>query len=92
MFTKANAAKHGSKGGRTTVKRHGRDHMSRIGRKGYEAVIDKHFDGDESAYYQYLYQLCGWNYWLQSGRPMKYDVNGRAIWQPPTHPAHKIPF
>lgn len=92
MFTSDNAAKHGSKGGRETVKRHGRDHMSRIGKDGYQAVIDKHFGGDESAYKKHLAEQCGWNYWRQSGRPMKYDRSGRPIWRKPFHPAHKIPF
>jgi len=92
MFTKDNAAKHGSKGGRVTVERHGAKHMRRIGRKGFESTTERHFGGCEDAHKYFLGRLCRWNYWKQSGLPMRYDRDGRAIWLKPDHPAHKVPF
>lgn len=44
----------GSKGGRETVKRHGKAHMSEIGKKGHEATIARHFNGDRDGYHRYL--------------------------------------
>lgn len=92
MFTPDNAAKHGSKGGRRTVERYGSEHMAQIGRKGFEATTQRHFNGCEVAHKQFLAGLCRWNYWLQSGLPMRYDRDGRAIWLKPDHPSQKIPF
>jgi hypothetical protein len=38
MFTPANAGELGRKGGRSTVERHGTEHMRAIGRKGFAAL------------------------------------------------------
>ncbi len=49
-FTSQTAREAGRKGGLTTVKRHGRAHMAVIGRKGFHALVRKHYGGD--------YRLC----------------------------------
>jgi general stress protein YciG len=96
MFTPNNAAKHGSKGGRQTVNKHGREHMSQIGRKGFEATTERHFNGDPNKHKSWLAELCRWNYFAATGLPMKHDRDGRAIWpsRKPRHPADSsgIPF
>lgn len=45
-FNSKSAAEAGRKGGLTTVERHGRSHMQQIGRKGFHAVVKKHYGGD----------------------------------------------
>ncbi|MCB8946160.1 MAG: hypothetical protein H6658_20640 [Ardenticatenaceae bacterium] len=86
MFNSDNAREYGRKGGKTTAQRHGREHLSRIGRKGFKARAEKWF-GSEAAYKEHLAKRCAYNYWKQSGRPMKYDVDGNPIW-PDRYPLH----
>ena len=43
-----------SKGGQRVVELHGRDHMSFIGKLGFQATVDKHWNGDRQAYKEYL--------------------------------------
>jgi len=45
-FTKDTAAALGRKGGQATAEKHGREHMRKIGRKGFHAVVRKHYGGD----------------------------------------------
>ena len=56
-FTSANAAEIGSKGGRATVERHGRKHMSKLGVRGFWATVSRHWDGDARAYVNYMIAL-----------------------------------
>jgi hypothetical protein len=44
----------GSKEGRTTVERHGVQHMREIGAKGFAATVARHWQGDRAAYRDYL--------------------------------------
>ena len=37
----------GSKGGRTTFERHGREHMAEIGKRGFQSFTDRYFAGDK---------------------------------------------
>jgi hypothetical protein len=52
-FTSATAALFGSKGGKTTVTRHGRTHMQRIGKRGFWATVHRHWNGDARAFVNY---------------------------------------
>lgn len=36
----------GRKGGQVTAQRHGRAHMQQIGRKGFHAMVRRHYGGD----------------------------------------------
>lgn len=45
----------GKKGGETTVERHGHPHMSRIGKRGFDAMVAKHFGGDKDSAVQWLH-------------------------------------
>lgn len=56
-FTSENARAMGSKGGRATVERHGRAHMSRLGVRGFWTTVVRHWDGDARAYVNYLISL-----------------------------------
>jgi hypothetical protein len=56
-FNRENAAAHGRKGGQTTVQRHGRAHMQRIGRAGFRATVQRHYAGDARAYLNRLIAL-----------------------------------
>lgn len=49
-----------AKGGRETLKRHGRRHMAEIGRKGYQTTLARYFMGDALAYRRWLIAR-GWN-------------------------------
>lgn len=75
-----------SKGGRAVVAKHGREHMSRIGRKGFEATA-KYF-GSESRYKNWLAIKASHNYWKSTGLPPKYDFNGIPVFpmEPPLAP------
>jgi hypothetical protein len=53
-FTPENAATHGRKGGMTTVQRHGRAHMQRIGKLGFAATVAKHYGGNRTTYLHML--------------------------------------
>lgn len=48
-FTSTTAAAYGKRGGTTTYQRHGRDHMRAIGKRGFQAYVDRHFKGDRRA-------------------------------------------
>lgn len=56
-FTAENAAEHGRKGGRATVERHGRGHMSTIGARGFWTTVRRHWGGDARAFVNYLIAL-----------------------------------
>lgn len=43
-----------SKGGKTTVERHGREHMREIGAKGFAATVARHYQGDKDSYLKHL--------------------------------------
>jgi general stress protein YciG len=90
MFDRAAHCKQiAAQGGKTTVQRHGREHMSAIGRKGWLVSTARYFLGSERLHKQYLARLGAHVYWTQSGLSMKYDISGNPVWpeQPPTHPA-----
>lgn len=58
-FTRAGAADYGRRGGRTTVQRHGNEHMRRIGARGFQATVERHWQGDRASFLDYL-QRAGW--------------------------------
>lgn len=43
-----------SKGGQAVLERYGREHMAFIGRLGFQATVDKHWNGDRKAYKEHL--------------------------------------
>jgi hypothetical protein len=45
-FTHATSAAAGRRGGETTVKRHGVEHMQAIGRRGFQVTTGRHFQGN----------------------------------------------
>ena len=45
-FTTQTAREAGRKGGLAVVNKHGRDHMRRIGRRGFHATVQKVYGGD----------------------------------------------
>jgi general stress protein YciG len=68
MFTRKTARECGRKGGRATLGRYGREHMQAIGRKGFQATCDRHYDGDRRAMLNELIRRglraqdpCPWN-------------------------------
>jgi hypothetical protein len=76
-FTSATAASFGQRGGQTTVKRHGRAHMSKIGKAGFEATVQKHWQGNREAFLRRLKELglmaqdpAEWNQ-AWSGKPQR---------------------
>ncbi|MCA9936815.1 MAG: hypothetical protein KC415_22925 [Anaerolineales bacterium] len=79
----------GSKGGRTTVAKHGREHMQRIGRKGFESTTQRYFRS-EAEHKHWLTVAGAHQYWRSTGLPMKCDRDGRPVWpaEMPPHPAH----
>ena len=83
----------GVKGGQTTLKRHGRDHMSHIAFRGYEVTVARYFAGDEAAYRRWFVACGAYAYWSATGLPMKRNVDGRPLWpeKRPLHPAHTVP-
>lgn len=82
----------GSKGGRATVARHGRAHMSEIGRRGYMVTTCRYFLGNDQLHNRYLARMGAHVYWRDSGLPMKHDANGKPIWPQdmPQHPAWEV--
>src|SRR5690554_1408054 len=80
----------GRKGGLATVAKHGREHMSRIGHRGYLVTTCRYFLGNDQLHNRWLATMGLHNYWRQSGLPMKHDQDGNPIWpeEPPIHPAH----
>ena len=90
MFTKENAREMGSKGGRATVRKHGKQHMSQIGKAGKNRVVELYFDGDEAAFINWFTELGLYNYWSSTNIQMKRDFAGNPIWpeSKPVHPAN----
>jgi hypothetical protein len=43
-----------SRGGKSTVERHGVEHMKAIGSKGFAATVARHWQGDKQGYLQHL--------------------------------------
>lgn len=80
----------GRKGGLATVAKHGRRHMSQIGRRGFEATTELYFDGDEELHKRFLARMGQHVYWVSTSIPMKWTRNGRPLWpeRMPVHPAH----
>jgi general stress protein YciG len=48
-FTRKTARSFGRKGGTSTFRRHGREHMQAIGRRGIAATCERHFGGSRRA-------------------------------------------
>lgn len=70
-------------GGLAVVAKYGAEHMAEIGRKGYEATVQKHFNGDREAA----------NRWLAAKGQFIIDEGYRALGlgkfrDPGPHPAH----
>lgn len=88
----AHCRKIAAKGGRTTVARHGRRHMQKIGRRGWEATTRRYFAGLPHLHINWLKTAGAAAYFAQTGLTMKYDADGRAIWpeSAPTHPARLV--
>jgi general stress protein YciG len=40
----------GSKGGRTTFERYGKEHFREIGKRGFQATVNRHYGGDAQEY------------------------------------------
>ena len=78
------------KGGRALVAKHGRQHMSHIGRKGFEATARKYFRSEQD-YKNWLAIKSAFNYWNSTGLPPKYDINGIPVFptEPPPAPWEK---
>lgn len=55
-FTHATAAAYGRRGGETTLKRYGTEHMQTIGRRGFQVTAGRHFAGDTTKCLEYLQQ------------------------------------
>lgn len=72
-------------GGRAVVAKYGRDHMSRIGKKGFQTTVDRWFGGDRDAACAWLtakglyvgdrqYARLGFNYFRDPGpHPAHFD-------------------
>jgi hypothetical protein len=56
-FTPDTAADFGRRGGQATVKRHGHAHMSKIGKAGFAAMVNKYWNGDRAACLRRLKEL-----------------------------------
>lgn len=78
------------------MKKHGRTHMQEIGKKGFAATTNKHFQGDAGSHKEWLIQTGLFNYWSSTSIPMKRDFNGHPVWpdEKPIHPANGnwVPF
>lgn len=59
-FTAATAGLAGSKGGNAVVNKYGKEHMSRIGKKGFAATCAKYWHGDKEAFQTYLRRKSMW--------------------------------
>lgn len=70
----------GRRGGRATVKKHGRAHMSDIGRRGFAAVTVRRFGGNDRAHRDHMAARMSHLYWRQTGLPMKHDCHGQPVW------------
>lgn len=78
-----------SKGGKATVARYGRTHMSTIGKRGYMVTTCRYFLGSDKLHNRWLVAAGAAVYWQSSGLPMKRTQSGEPIWPEnvPTHPA-----
>lgn len=71
-------------GGLAVYNKYGREHMRRLGRRGYRAMVERHFDGDQAAA----------NKWLAAKGQYSGDETYRR-WglskfaDPGPHPAHQ---
>lgn len=45
-----------SRGGKTTVERHGKPHMAEIGKAGFATTVARHWGGDKAAYLEHQRQ------------------------------------
>ncbi len=81
-----------SMGGKTTVSRYGREHMRRIGRRGWETTTRRYFAGNGRLHVTWFVTAGLFNYFSQTNLQMKYDINGRPIWPEaaPIHPARLV--
>lgn len=86
----------GSKGGRATVEKHGRGHMSKIGKQGFQATTDKYFQGQRAYHLSWLRRAGAYAYFKMTGLSPKSSIDGLPIWgTKPPHPAHEetdLPF
>lgn len=64
----------GRAGGRATASRYGRQHMQEIGRKGFAAMVEKHWNGNRRRAVQRLAEL---------GRMSMDAVPENGAWQKP---------
>ena len=81
-----------SKGGRATYERHGRRHMQRIGRRGWEVTTARYFAADPLLHITWLTTAGAFAYYSHTGLQMKYTRDGQPIWPDtvPTHPARLV--
>lgn len=49
-----------SRGGQALVEKRGKDHMSKIGRRGFAATVKKHFQGNAEAMTDWLSKKGRW--------------------------------
>ncbi len=56
-FNKDTAATYGSKGGKRTFEKHGRDHMSKIGVRGFWRTVERHWEGNARAFVNHLIMM-----------------------------------
>lgn len=85
----AHCRKIASKGGRALVAKHGRAHMSTIGKRGYMVTTCRYFLGSDQLHNRWLTTAGLAAYWLATGLPMKRTRTGAAVWpeEIPAHPA-----
>jgi general stress protein YciG len=53
-MSKLSHKERGRRGGLSTARKYGREHMQAIGRKGFASTCSKYFDGDRQALYTWL--------------------------------------
>jgi hypothetical protein len=70
MMDKAEA---GRLGGKATVARHGRRHMSQIGKRGFETTVARHWQGDRATYREWLLARA-WNVVIDALTDAKIDA------------------
>jgi general stress protein YciG len=56
-FTKDTAKTFGQRGGRATVEKHGREHMAKIGVRGWWRMVEKHWNSDARAFMNYFIRV-----------------------------------
>lgn len=82
----------GAKGGRATVEKYGREHMRKIGRRGYAVTTCRYFMGNAHLHNKWLVKAGLHVYWKSSGLAMKRGPDGTPIWpeEMPAHPAWEV--